>query len=116
MLIGLKSKHAVIAMINLAHLGAIHGTPTPTSLSELSARQHASVSYLEQIFADLRKENLVTSTRGPSGGYCVTSLDTTVAQIVNAVHEQPPAQSDGWATVATRVGESLNVTLRDLLV
>jgi Rrf2 family iron-sulfur cluster assembly transcriptional regulator len=127
MLIGTKSKHATIAMRNLARLN--HATPspvpvgtelqpnTPISLAELSARQHASVSYLEQIFSDLRKANLVTSTRGPGGGYTVTSLDITVDQIVNAMQEQPPEESTGWKAVERRVGASLkNITLRDLIL
>jgi Rrf2 family iron-sulfur cluster assembly transcriptional regulator len=132
MLIGTKSKHAVIAMINLARLN--HSTealipdahtgrtlPNTTisvtiSLATLANCQDASVSYLEQIFADLRKAELVISTRGPGGGYVVASLDITVAQIVNAIHEQPAEESTGWKAVERRVGESLNITLRDLLV
>jgi Rrf2 family iron-sulfur cluster assembly transcriptional regulator len=127
MLIGTKSKHAVIAMTNLAM--ANHSTPapvpvdtvvkpdTPISLATLAEQQDASVAYLEQIFADLRKAELVISTRGPGGGYVVASLDITVAQIVNAIHEQPAEESTGWKAVERQVFETLNnITLRDRLV
>jgi DNA-binding IscR family transcriptional regulator len=92
---------------------------TPISLATLAECPDvtASVSYLEQIFADLRKAELVISTRGPGGGYVVSNLDITVAQIVNAIHEQPAEESTRWKAVERRVGESLNnITLRDLLV
>ena len=60
-----KGRFAVTAMIDLAlrlNLG-------PVTLSAISQRQHISLSYLEQLFGKLRRNQLVASTRGPGGGY-----------------------------------------------
>jgi len=60
-----KGRYAVTAMLDLA-LHAQHG---PVSLADISERQGISLSYLEQLFAKLRRGSLVTSVRGPGGGY-----------------------------------------------
>ena len=63
-----KGRYAVMAMADLARTNV----KKPTSLTEISLRQGISISFLEQIFLKLRKNNLVQSARGPSGGYMLT--------------------------------------------
>ena len=60
-----KGRYAVMAMADLAK----NGTDRAVSLAEIAARQEISLSYLEQLFARLRKGGLVKSVRGPGGGY-----------------------------------------------
>ena len=60
-----RGRYAVTAMLDLA----INGGKRPVSLADISGRQEISLSYLEQLFAKLRREQLVTSARGPGGGY-----------------------------------------------
>ena len=80
-----KGRFAVTAMLDLA-LHAKHG---PVTLSNISARQKISLSYLEQLFGKLRRNSLVESVRGPGGGYNLgRPLDQlTVADIIVAVEE-----------------------------
>ena len=60
-----KGRYAVTAMLDLA----IHADTGPVSLAGISSRQDISLSYLEQLFAKLRRNELVSSVRGPGGGY-----------------------------------------------
>ena len=84
-----KGRYAVTAMLDLA----LHGDEGPVSLAEISTRQEISLSYLEQLFSKLRKHGLVTSTRGPGGGYSVARDlgDVAVSQIIGAVNESVDA-------------------------
>ena len=59
-----KGRYAVTAMLDLA----LHATEGPVSLADISKRQEISLSYLEQLFAKLRRNELVSSVRGPGGG------------------------------------------------
>ena len=59
-----RGRYAVTAMLDLA----IHGGEDPITLADISARQEISLSYLEQLFSKLRREDLVRSIRGPGGG------------------------------------------------
>lgn len=82
-----KGRYAVTSLLDLA----IHGDDqTPVSLSEISARQGISLSYLEQLFAKIRRYGLVTSIRGPGGGYCLKGKaeDISIADIVQSVNER----------------------------
>ena len=81
-----KGRYAVTAMLDLA-LNAQHG---PVSLGDISERQSISVSYLEQLFAKLRKHGLVASMRGPGGGYQLSRDSDTifVAESIDAVDER----------------------------
>jgi Rrf2 family iron-sulfur cluster assembly transcriptional regulator len=80
-----KGRYAVMAMADLAR----NGQDRAVSLAEIATRQEISLSYLEQLFARLRKGGLVRSVRGPGGGYrlAVSAADTAVADIVLAVDE-----------------------------
>ncbi len=80
-----KGRYAVMAMADLAR----NGGDRAVSLAEIAGRQEISLSYLEQLFARLRKAGLVSSVRGPGGGYRLTRTagDTAVADIVLAVDE-----------------------------
>ncbi len=80
-----KGRYAVMAMVDLAK----HGDGDPMALSEIAVRQEISLSYLEQLFAKLRRAGLVSSVRGPGGGYVLsrTAEETRLADIIVAVDE-----------------------------
>ncbi len=80
-----KGRYAVTAMVDLA----AHGGERPVALAEIAARQRISLSYLEQLFAKLRRAGLVRSARGPGGGYRLqrVAADTRIADIVRAVDD-----------------------------
>lgn len=88
-----KGRYAVTAMLDLA----LHGSDGPVSLADISGRQDISLSYLEQLFAKLRRNDLVTSVRGPGGGYRLSrqTAEIFVAQIVDAVNEAVDATGCG---------------------
>ena len=81
-----KGRYAIRAMINIA----LNKTNTPTTLLNLARHQNISLSYLEQLFSLLRKNNLVLGIRGPGGGYKLANnpKNITIAQILNAVNEK----------------------------
>ncbi len=81
-----KGRYAVTAMLDLA-LNDNHGTPV--SLTDISERQLISLSYLEQLFAKLRRKNLVISVRGPGGGYNLSRSSNSifVSEVIDAVNE-----------------------------
>ena len=81
-----KGRYAVMAMADLAK----NNVKAPTCLTEISLRQGISISFLEQLFLKLRKNNLVQSVRGPSGGYVLTKLPEKIKllSIINAVDEK----------------------------
>jgi Rrf2 family iron-sulfur cluster assembly transcriptional regulator len=80
-----KGRYAVTAMLDLA----IHADRGPISLADISQRQAISLSYLEQLFAKLRKNALVSSVRGPGGGYKLQRASEAIfiAEIIDAVNE-----------------------------
>jgi Rrf2 family iron-sulfur cluster assembly transcriptional regulator len=90
-----KGRYAVTAMLDLA----LHGTESPVSLADISGRQDISLSYLEQLFAKLRRNDLVSSVRGPGGGYRLSRNGDAifVAQIIDAVNETVDATGCGGA-------------------
>jgi Rrf2 family transcriptional regulator, iron-sulfur cluster assembly transcription factor len=81
-----KGRYAVMAMADLAKINANQ----PTSLTEISLRQGISISFLEQIFLKLKKNNLVNSSRGPSGGYFLSKPpeEIKLSSIIHAVDEK----------------------------
>ena len=81
-----KGRYAIMAMADLAK----NNVKEPTSLTEISLRQGISISYLEQLFLKLRKNNLVQSVRGPSGGYLLSKPpdEIKLLSIISAVDEK----------------------------
>jgi Rrf2 family transcriptional regulator, iron-sulfur cluster assembly transcription factor len=81
-----KGRYAVMAMADLA---GHEGANRPVSLAEIAKRQEISLSYLEQLFAKLRKGGLVKSVRGPGGGYRLSrpAAEVRIADIILAVDE-----------------------------
>src|SRR4029453_14664538 len=82
-----KGRYAVMAMADLARREG--EAARAVALADIAARQEISLSYLEQLFARLRRKGLVKSARGPGGGYRLARAagDTTIAEIVHAVDE-----------------------------
>ncbi|MDP2178450.1 Rrf2 family transcriptional regulator [Methylicorpusculum sp.] len=81
-----KGRYAVTAMLDLA----FHSQKNPVTLTDIATRQTISLSYLEQLFARLRKAGMVTGVRGPGGGYKL-SRDASlinIADVIEAVDEQ----------------------------
>ena len=80
-----KGRYAVMALVDLAR----HGETRPVSLADIAERQEISLSYLEQLFARLRRGGLVKSVRGPGGGYLLArgAAGTRVADIILSVDE-----------------------------
>ena len=126
-----KGRFAVTAMIDLG----LRQAGGPVTLAAISQRQQISLSYLEQLFGKLRRNELVESTRGPGGGYTLArrAADITVADIITSVDEPIDAthcggkencQTDGsrcmthdlWSSLNMRMVEFLNsVTLQKLV-
>jgi Rrf2 family iron-sulfur cluster assembly transcriptional regulator len=125
-----KGRYAVTAMLDLA----IHGFKKPVSLNDISGRQGISLSYLEQLFAKLRRNDLVSSVRGPGGGYRLSrdGKEISIAQVVDAVNESMDATrcnrkgdcQDGnqclthnlWMDLSDQIHEFLNaISIGDLI-
>jgi len=125
-----KGRYAVTAMLDLA-LQADQG---PVKLVNISDRQGLSLSYLEQLFARLRRQELVTSFRGPGGGYRLgRSADTiNIAEIISAVNESMDTTNCGkqgncqrgemclthhlWMDLSAQLEQFLGgITLKDLV-
>ena len=126
-----KGRFAVTAMVDLA----MRQSRGPVTLAAISERQHISLSYLEQLFGKLRRAKLVSSVRGPGGGYNLAqgAQAITVAKIVSAVDEPLDATQCGgkencgheerrcmthdlWATLNEKMHDYLSsVTLADLV-
>ena len=81
-----KGRYAVMAMADLAK----NDSKMPINLSEISLRQGISLSFLEQLFLRLKKNNLVLSSRGPNGGYTLSKApeEIKLSSIINAVDEK----------------------------
>jgi Rrf2 family iron-sulfur cluster assembly transcriptional regulator len=119
-----KGRHAITAMMELA----LRSEQGPVTLADISVEQSISVSYLEQLFARLRNNGLVTGMRGPGGGYCLRrpAAEITVAEILSAVDDAMPARRERipgeewpqsiimWNSLSERIFNYLNeVTLAD---
>lgn len=85
-----KGRYAVTAMLDLA----IHDHKGPITLADISQRQGISLSYLEQLFSKLRKNGLVSSARGPGGGYRLSrdAKEIAVVDVITAVDEKIDAR------------------------
>lgn len=125
-----KGRYAVTAMLDLA----LHYDKGAVTLADIARRQGISLSYLEQLFAKLRRSGLVDSIRGPGGGYNLATEPSkiTVAEIVVAINEnidatrcggekncdgdQPCMTHQLWEELSSRIYEFLNsITLADLV-
>ena len=125
-----KGRFAVTAMVDLS----MRQTRGPVTLAAISERQHISLSYLEQLFGKLRRAKLVTSVRGPGGGYCLARpiSGISVAEIISAVDEPIDATQCGgkenciddrrcvthdlWATLNEKMNDYLSsVSLADVV-
>jgi len=125
-----KGRYAVTAMLDLA----LHSGSRPITLSDIAKRQGISLSYLEQLFARLRRKELVSSVRGPGGGYRLnrSSEGISVAEVITAVDEsvdttrcggaqncqdnQPCLTHDLWHDLSARIHEYLScISLHDLV-
>lgn len=80
-----KSRYAVTSLLDLV----LHADEGPVSLAEISRRQDISLSYLEQLFAKMRRNKLVVSTRGPGGGYSLkgTPEEVSISDIILSVDD-----------------------------
>ena len=116
-----KGRYAVTAMLDLA----LHEDQGPITLADISQRQGVSVSYLEQLFAKLRRSKLVESIRGPGGGYRLAggASAISVAQIVEAVNDSMDATrclgkgdcQQGDICLTHHLWTDLSARLRDFL-
>lgn len=124
-----KGRYAITAIMAVA----IGEKTRPVTLAEISEEQGISISYLEQIFARLRKHQIVKGTRGPGGGYCLSRAtnEISIADIIIAVEDQlrvqkpiGNGQSNQRSDVINTVWDNLSrkihtflgsVTLSDLL-
>jgi Rrf2 family transcriptional regulator, iron-sulfur cluster assembly transcription factor len=125
-----KGRYAVTAMLDLA----LHHGQGPITLADIAQRQGISLSYLEQLFSRLRKRSLVSSVRGPGGGYSLSRPTTEiyVAEVISAVDESVDTtrcggvencQGDGrclthdlWHDLSDRIYDYLNgISLQDLM-
>ncbi len=109
MRIGTKGRFAVTAMIDVALREALG----PVPLTDIALRQHISLSYLEQLFSKLRQHGLVTSVRGPGGGYSICSHvdEITLADIICAVEDAPIKVREPNASIVQDMTQKLWDTL-----
>ena len=124
-----KGRYAVTAMLDLA----LHYQQGAVTLADIARRQGISLSYLEQLFARLRRNGLVDSVRGPGGGYTLAEPPNkiSVAQIIIAINENIDATRCGgekncqgeerclthhlWEDLSNRIYDFLNdITLGEL--
>jgi Rrf2 family iron-sulfur cluster assembly transcriptional regulator len=100
-----KGRHAVNALIDLA----LRRPGGPVVLASVAARQHISLSYLEQLFGQLRRSGLVEATRGPGGGYALArpAAEVSVADIVAAVDGPLPIDRGPSAALWRSLHQSL---------
>ena len=105
-----KGRFAVTAMIDLG----LRQSSGPVTLAAISQRQAISLSYLEQLFGKLRRNELVESTRGPGGGYTLarSPSEITVAEIISSVDEPMDATHCGGKENC--LGESERCMTHDL--
>ena len=126
MKVGSKVRYAVMAIVDVAE----HAESGAVPLADVAARQKISLSYLEQLFAMLRRSGVVISARGPGGGYRLAkpARETTIRAVFDAVDEpasgsddHPAAQADSataslWSELQDHIRDFLDgVTVADVL-
>jgi Rrf2 family iron-sulfur cluster assembly transcriptional regulator len=107
-----RGRYAVMAMVDLAQ----SGKGRPVSLAEIAERQGISQSYLEQLFAKLRRADLVKSVRGPGGGYTLADQphDIRISEVILAVDEPIRTTSCLPGASAGCLGKSSRCMTHDL--
>lgn len=125
-----KGRYAVTAMLDLA----LHQGEGPITLADIAQRQGISLSYLEQLFSRLRKRSLVSSVRGPGGGYSLgmDARQIFVGEVISAVDENMDTTRchgahncqnnerclthDLWSDLSNQIYNYLNnISLQDLV-
>ena len=111
-----KGRYAVTAILDIA----IHANDGPVSLSDISERQNISLSYLEQLFAKLRRNHLVKSVRGPGGGYKLGYApdEISIGMIIAAVNEKVIAKMEAnvlHTNYGTNLANALPISSMKLL-
>jgi Rrf2 family iron-sulfur cluster assembly transcriptional regulator len=113
---------------------AIHYGEGPITLADIAQRQGISLSYLEQLFSRLRKRSLVSSVRGPGGGYSLGKEASViyVGEVISAVDENMDTTRchgahncqnnerclthDLWSDLSNQIYNYLNnISLQDLM-
>ena len=117
-----KAHYALRALLDLANHEPSH---CAVSLAAIAERQDISLSYLEQLFAGLRREGLVVGFRGPRGGYRLGGRpeDISVARVTAAVSENMDTTrcqgegncQHGAICLTHHLWEALNEHIRDYL-
>lgn len=126
-----KGRYAVTAMLDLAY----HSEKRPVTLTDIAKRQHISLSYLEQLFARLRRSGMVEGVRGPGGGYqlsrhageisiadIITAVDETIDSTrcggkANCQNQQPCLTHDLWMGLSDQIRQYLaSISLQDVLL
>ena len=107
-----RGRYAVMAMADLARQAGTR----PVALAEIAQRQDISLSYLEQLFSKLRQGGIVTSVRGPGGGYRLAfAMDKIrIADIIQAVEEPIKATRCDAASIKGCTGQSGRCITHDL--
>jgi Rrf2 family iron-sulfur cluster assembly transcriptional regulator len=108
-----KGRYAVMAMADLAQHEAAN---KPVSLADIAQRQEISLSYLEQLFAKLRRGGLVKSVRGPGGGYRLSrpAAELRIADVIVAVDEPIAATRCKPGTAKGCTGQGARCVTHDL--
>lgn len=88
-----KGRYAVVGLLDVAENSAAR----PASLADVAARQRISLSYLEQLFAHLRRAGLVAASRGPGGGYRLSrpAAEITILEVFQAVEDVANSPGEG---------------------
>lgn len=112
MKLGTKGRYAVMALVDLA----AQGREKPTNLNDVALRQNLSISYLEQLFARLRKAGLVESVRGQAGGYLMPMepAQVTISDIFQAVGEPIKTTACKAGGSSGCAGSSIRCSTHDL--
>jgi len=107
-----KGRYAVMAMVDLA----ARAGDGPVALAEIAESQEISLSYLEQLFAKLRRSGIVRSVRGPGGGYVLAypASQTRISDIIAAVDEPIRATRCVPGSVRSCTGSSSRCATHDL--
>jgi Rrf2 family transcriptional regulator, iron-sulfur cluster assembly transcription factor len=113
MRVGPKGKHAVIAVLDVAQ----HADGKAVPLSDVARRSQISLSYLEQLFASLRRDGIVRSARGPGGGYRLSRApeEISIGSIIRSVEEDRTNMAEPGPRAEAAVTSSLWSSLDGLV-